>query len=307
MKIRVIVNPRAGAGAAGRKIPRIRSAFASAGMALDLVETAGPGDATALARKATGDGVDVIVVVGGDGTLNEVAQAYLDESASPLEGPALAIVPQGTGGDFRKTFGIERDVDIAVKRLLAAVPRPLDLGVIEVAGDRGPPVRRAFVNIASFGVSGRIDRLVNESPKWMGGRAAFAIGSLRAMSTYRNAPVSIRVDGKPLYEGRIFVAAIANGRFFGGGMQVAPEARPDDGAFDVVVLGDMTFAESIRVGPKLYAGTHLGAPRVHTARGRTVEAFPLDSNAVYVDADGETPGRLPLVARMFPGALRILA
>jgi YegS/Rv2252/BmrU family lipid kinase len=307
MKIRVIVNPKAGAGAARRKLPQIERALRNHGVAHETVETRAPGDATELSRRARNDGVEVLVVVGGDGTLNEVSQAYLDDGGAPLPGPALAIIPAGTGGDFRRTLGIDKDADLSVARFLASEPRSVDLGIVELTGDRGEPVRRAFVNIASFGVSGRIDRLVNESPKWIGGRAAFALGSLRAMSTYRNAPVTIRVDGTPWYEGRVVVGAIANGRFFGGGMQVAPEADPTDGRFDVVVLGDLTFAESLRVGPKLYAGKHLGSPRVLSTRGTIVEAAPLDDRPVYVDADGETPGRLPLRATIAPGALRFLA
>lgn len=307
MKIRVIVNPKAGAGAARRKVPQIERALRNHGVSYDTVETRAPGDAADLSRRARNDGIELIVVVGGDGTLNEVSQAYLDEEGRIVPGPALALIPAGTGGDFRRTLGVEKDADLAVARLLASEPRSVDLGILELTGERGEPVRRAFVNIASFGVSGRIDRLVNESPKWIGGRAAFALGSVRAMSTYRNAPVTIKVDGKPWHEGRVVVGAIANGRFFGGGMQVAPEADPTDGRFDVVVLGDLTFAESVRIGPRLYTGKHLGSPRVLFTRGTVVEAAPLDDRPVYIDTDGETPGRLPLRATISPGALRFRA
>jgi len=307
MKIRVIVNPKAGAGAAGKKVPRVRGALAKSGAEFEVVETAGPGDATQLARRAARDGVDVIAVVGGDGTLNEVAQAYVDDAGAAVQGPEVAVIPAGTGGDFRRTVGLGRDPEAAVRRLLEAEPRPVDLGLLDVGAGSAQPTRRVFVNIASFGVSGRIDHIVNRSPKWMGGQAAFAIGSLRAMSTYRNAPVSVKVDGKPWYEGRVFVTAIANGRYFGGGMQIAPDADPSDGLFDVVVLGDMSFAETLTVAPRIYRGKHLGAPRVHTTRGTLVEATPLDGNPVYIDADGETPGHLPLSARLLRGALRLRA
>lgn len=307
MKIRVIVNSKAGAGAAGRKIPHIVRALDAARVAYDVAETRAPGDATALARQARLDGVDVIAVVGGDGTLNEVGQAYIDEEGNPVPGPALGLVPAGTGGDFRRALGLEQDPGAAVRRLLASKPRLIDLGVVDLTGDRGEPVRIAFVNIASFGVSGRIDRLVNQSPKWMGGRLAFAVGTIRAMSTYRNAPVAVRVDGKPWYEGRVVVVAIANGRFFGGGMHVAPRADVSDGLFDVVVIGDRTFAESLRGSSALYAGKHLDTPKVTWTRGEHVEAVPLEADAVYIDTDGETPGRLPLSARVIPGALTLRA
>jgi diacylglycerol kinase family enzyme len=191
--------------------------------------------------------------------------------------------------------------------MLDSAVRPLDLGILELVGDDGGPLLTTFVNIASFGVSGKIDRLVNESPKWMGGQLAFFVGSLRALSTYRNAAVTVRVDGEPWYEGRVVVVAIANGRYFGGGMHIAPRADPGDGLFDVVVMGDMPFAESLRLAPRVYKGTHLEQPRILSTRGSVVEADVLGDTSVFIDADGETPGRLPLRARMAKGALRIRA
>jgi YegS/Rv2252/BmrU family lipid kinase len=303
MNVRVIVNPTAGAGAASRKVQVIRRALSEAGVAHQVAETTHPGHATALAAEARRDGVDTIAVVGGDGTLNEVVQAYLGESGAPLPGPALAVVPAGTGGDFRRALGLGKDAAEAVTRMLTGSLRAVDLGVVEVVGERGEPVRRAFVNIASFGVSGKIDRLVNRSPKWMGGRVAFAVGTVRAMTTYRNAPVAILVDGTPWYEGRMVVTAVANGPYFGGGMKVAPLANPCDGLLDVVVVGDVGFAESLQLGTGIYSGRHVDHSKVQTTRGTEVEARPLDRHPVYVDADGETPGRLPFHARLFPGAL----
>jgi len=307
MKIRVIVNPRAGAGAAGRKVPRVVAALRAARVDHELCLTQGPGDATALALQAIADAVDVVAIVGGDGTLNEVCQAYVGPDGEPRKGPALALVPAGTGGDFRRIYGLGRQPEPAIERLLAQAPRPLDLGVVELTSDRGELVRRAFVNIASFGVSGRIDRLVNEGPKWLGGRLAFALGTVRAMSTYRNARVKITVDDAPFYQGPVVVGAIANGRFFGGGMQVAPNADPADGLFDVVVLGDLGFGDSLALSPRFYKGKHVSHPLVHSTRGRVVEATPMDDRPVFVDTDGETPGRLPLRARIYPGALSIRA
>jgi diacylglycerol kinase (ATP) len=307
MKIRVIVNPKAGAGAAGQKIPELKRAFLARGVECEVNETRAPGDATRLSALARTDGAQLLVVMGGDGTMNEVSQAYIDGSGTPIEGPPLGIVPAGTGGDFRRSFDLGKSVDEAVARILGSEPKPLDLGILELTADDGRPARTTFVNIASFGVSGRIDRLVNGSPKWMGGRIAFFLGTLRAMSTYKNAPVSIRVDGKPWHEGRVVTGAIANGRYFGGGMHIAPRADPTDGVFDIVVMGDMPFAESLRLTPAVYKGTHLSEPRVLSTRGTTVEADALGPSPVFIDCDGETPGRLPLRARIAGGALKIRA
>jgi len=304
----VLVNPKAGSGAAARKIPAISRALGRVGLSHDVVETRGRGDAPRLVAEARTDSVDCLAVVGGDGTLNEVCQAYLDHHGAPVSGPALALIPAGTGGDYRRTFGIEDDVEQAVQRLKQSDPRPVDLGALELSSDSGQRVIRAFINIASFGIGGHTDRIVNSSPKWLGGRASFFIGTLRAMATYKNQPVTLKVDGKPYLEAPIFNVAVANGRYFGGGMKIAPDADPGDGLFDVVALHDLTRAQGIALASKIYKGAHLGSHGVRVARGALIEASPLRATTeVLIDMDGETPGRLPLVARVVPGALELIA
>ncbi len=307
MKIRIVVNPKAGSGAAERRLPEIQRELMRAGLGHDVSRTSGPGQAGQLVRQAAADGIDCVVLVGGDGTLNEAAQGYLDAGGNPIPGPDLALIPAGTGGDFRKTFDLGSSIEEAVHRLRDANPRAMDLGILEATGHDGKRVVRAFVNITSFGLGGLTDRIVNSSPKWMGGRAAFFIGAVRALAVYRNAPVVVRVDGKLCIEGPIMNVAIANGRFFGGGMKIAPNADPSDGLFDVVALGDLTRSESLALTRKIYLGTHLGTEKVSSTRGALVEAEPMRSrDEVLIDMDGETPGRLPLTARIAPAALRIL-
>jgi diacylglycerol kinase family enzyme len=139
----------------------------------------------------------------------------------------------------------------------------------------------------------------------MGGRAAFFIGSLRAMATYENAPVAVTLDGEKWFEGRVVNVAVANGQYFGGGMRIAPEADPSDGRFDVVAIGDLTLGESLGLSKRLYSGKHLGMPKVRHERASRVEARPLGTRPVLIDLDGEAPGRLPLRARIAAGALRL--
>lgn len=308
MDLAVVVNPQAGSGAARKRLPEIRSRLGAAGIRYRVLETRGPGDAARRVAEARDAGADCVAIVGGDGTLNEACQAYVGEDGAPLDGPALALLPAGTGGDFRKTFGVEDDVDSAISRMLASEPRPIDLGVIELTADDGSPRRRAFLNITSFGLGGLTDRIVNAGPKWIGGRAAFFLGALRATLVYRNAPVAVVCDGATVHEGPVLNVAIANGRFFGGGMMVAPDAEPDDGLFDVVTLGDLGRAEGLALSTRIYGGTHLRARKVSARRAAVVEARPLRSGAeVLIDMDGETPGRLPLTARVLPKALRLRA
>jgi len=307
MKLHVLVNPKAGSGSAARKIPEIVRALERAGLPHRVVQTRGPGDAARLVREARADGVDCIAVVGGDGTLNEVSQGYLDASGAPLRGPDLALIPAGTGGDFRRTLRVPTEVSAAVERLAAAEPRALDLGVLELTSPRGETRRHAFINITSFGIGGLTDRIVNESPKWMGGRAAFFLGTLRAMFAYENAPVRVKVDDRVFLEGRVLNVAIANGRYFGGGMKIAPDADPGDGAFDVVALGDIGRLQGVALSRRIYEGTHTRESGVTLTRGARVEAEALGRAEVLIDMDGETPGRLPLVASIARGIVRVRA
>ena len=308
MKLRVISNPTAGSGSALRRLPHLKRLLTDRGIIADFVETRAPGDATRLVHEARGDGVECLLVMGGDGTLNEVSQGYLDPDGQPLPGPDLALAPSGTGGDFRKSFGLGTSLEEAVDRLSSAAPRPLDLGLLELTAHSGQTIRRAFLNITSFGLGGLTDRLVNAGPKWIGGRAAFFVGSLRALLSYENAPVRLRVDGALCLEAPIVNVALANGQYFGGGMKIAPNADPTDGLLDVIAMHDMTRAQGVALAPRLYQGTHIGQPGVRIARGSLIEAESLVPRAeVLIDMDGETPGRLPLVARLAKGALRIRA
>ena len=302
----VVVNPRAGSGSAARKAPRLARRLKRAGIEHELVETRSPRDATRIAQQARDADADCLVVLGGDGTLNEICQAYVDSDAQPIPGPDLVIAPGGTGGDFRKTFGFGDGVEETVRRVAQAKTRPLDLGILELRSARDEPLTRVFVNIASFGIGGLVDHLVNQSPKWWGGRAAFLLGSLRAWGVYRNTPMRVRVDGDTWLESPVFNLALANGRYHGGGMQIAPTADPSDGLLDVVALCDLSRVEAVSIMRKVYQGRHLGARGVRVTRGSIVEAEPIQrADAVLIDLDGETPGRLPARARIVPAALNL--
>jgi YegS/Rv2252/BmrU family lipid kinase len=308
MKLRVLSNPSAGGGSATARLPKLKRLLESRGIPAEFVETRAPGDAARLVHEARADGVECLLVMGGDGTLNEVSQGYLDPEGKPLPGPDLALLPSGTGGDFRKSFGLGTALEEAVDRLSLAEPRPLDLGLLELTSHSGETIRRAFLNITSFGLGGLTDRLVNAGPKWIGGRAAFFLGSLRALLSYDNAPVRLRVDGEVCLEAPIVNVALANGQYFGGGMKIAPDADPSDGLLDVIAMHDLTRAQGVALAPRIYQGTHVGQRGVRVLRGSVIFAESLVPRAeVLIDMDGETPGRLPLTARVAKGALRIRA
>jgi YegS/Rv2252/BmrU family lipid kinase len=299
----LIVNPRSRNGATGRRaqslVRRLRAELGP----LEVERTRAPRDAERIAREAVRAGCDRLVVAGGDGTLSEVATGLL---AAGLGGYAtIGALPLGTGGDFLRTLGVPRDLDAAIACLREGKPRPLDAGAATFTDAAGRPARAHFVNVASLGVSGRVVEFANRAPRALGGRVAFLLGTLHAIARHRPEPVALRVDGERVHAGPLVLAAAANGRFFGGGMCIAPEARTDDGLFDVVAVRALGRAALLRRLPLIYRGAHLADPAVRMRRGRVVEAEPL-GGPVPVELDGEPLGRLPARFEVLPGALSIL-
>jgi diacylglycerol kinase family enzyme len=187
--------------------------------------------------------------------------------------------------------------------IAAGERRKIDVGKLGFVATDGSPATRMFANIASFGVSGVVDRLVNESGKKLG-RLSFLWATARATLSYTNQRVQLVFDGKDRVEATINTVAVANGRYFGGAMMVAPHAEVDDGAFDVVAIGDLGFADLVTSGRRLYKGTHLTMDKVTTRRAKVVEAEGIDPGAVIeLDVDGESPGRLPARFEIVPAAL----
>lgn len=305
-EIPLVVNPRAGAGKASKRLPRLLRSLRAAGANPIVHHTRHPGHATELVRQLLSEGAAGVAVVGGDGTVNEAVNGFFDARGEPIApGAWLGPLPCGTGGDFRKTARIPEAPEAMAERLVASTPKPIDVGWITFVDHDGRDAHRAFLNVASFGIGGLVDRLVNESPKWMGGRAAFFVGSIRALGQYRNRLVRFQVDGQDPREARVINVAIANGQYFGGGMHIAPEAELDDGLFDVVSLERQGIAEQLSLTKALYDGTLLRQSGVEFTRGTTIRAEPLEGLPVELDVDGEAPGRLPATFELRSGVLRL--
>lgn len=304
MRILAIVNPRSRAGATAKRWPAVEEKLRAALGPIEVERTRGPRDAERIAREGVRAGVELVIVAGGDGTLSETAAGLL--GAGLARYAELAPLPLGTGGDFVRGLGLPAGLDAAIARLAAAKAHRFDAGRIALQDRQGRPLTTYFVNIASAGISGLVTELVNRAPKTFGGRASFLIGTLRAIARWRAAPVRLRIDGETVHEGPLDLVAVANGSYFGGGMLVAPEARPDDGWFDVVWIRGTSKAKLVRNVPRLYRGGHVEQQEVSVQRGTCVEAEPLDPDAeIWVEVDGEPIGRLPARFELLPGALSL--
>jgi diacylglycerol kinase (ATP) len=235
----------------------------------------------------------LLVVVGGDGTVNEVVNGVVGTEAE------VAILPSGTGEDFGSTHGIPGRFDDAVRVALAGDTRLIDVGRVELAGGTS----RLFANVGSAGMSGAVARRANAITKALGGRATFFYALTREFLAWQNTQVEVELDGGVRREGRMHDVIVANGRYHGGGMKLAPDARQDDGLFEVVTIGDVSKLDFITTAPKLYSGRYLSHPKVELLRSSTVAIDAAEPLPLEVDGEpiGTTPARFTIV----PSALRL--
>ena len=301
-----VVNPHSWGDRTGAIWPAIEDKLRHAIGPVEVVFTDAPMAGERLTRQALEEGMEQIIAVGGDGTINEVINGFF-ENGKPINPEAVvAVLTSGTGADFRRTFGMPDDLDQQIERLAVSEIRPIDLGKLTYTRDSGREGVRYFNNIAGFGLSGATDRAVNRLTfgKKFGGRFAFQWGMIKALLTYRNKPVRIQVDDHFNKILNVSTAAVCNGQFFGSGMHMAPNARPDDGLFDVVIVHDLGLIHLIRGIKPLYRGEHLDDDHVTVVQGKRVIARPAGGpDEILLDVDGETPGRLPATFEILPEAI----
>jgi diacylglycerol kinase (ATP) len=310
-RTRAIVNPNSSHGRTRSNWPKMHQALEAALGPVEVAFTDAQNAATQHTRAALQDGVDLIIAVGGDGTVNEVVNGFFlppTTTDNLLVRPQaeLALFTSGSGGDFRKTFDLPLDIPGQVARLAAADTRAIDIGRLDYIDHDGNPAARYFNNIASFGLSGLVSRRVNEAnlSKRINSRFAFFWASLRSLFGYQMPRVRIIVDDQPPLELGVNTVGVCNGRYFGAGMHFAPNARPDDGKFDIIVMHDMTLRETLRDPNAIYRGTHIQHPKVLSLTGRRLVAEVLPGPPALLDVDGETPGRLPATFTILPAVLK---
>ncbi|MCH8889629.1 MAG: diacylglycerol kinase family lipid kinase [Myxococcales bacterium] len=299
----MIANPRSRNRAASRRLKSLEAKLRSALGPLDIECTRAPRDAERIAREGVRSGIERIIVAGGDGTLSEVVTGLL--SAQLGDYAVIGLLPLGTASDFARSLGQPPNVDAAIERLAAGKTLRVDAGRVTYRTDDRQEVTGYFANVASFGLSGVVDELVNRTTKVFGGRMSYMIGTVRGIARYRSGPVSISVDGELVFDGPLAVAAVANGPYFGGGMRIAPNARIDDGVFDWVIVPGMSRCALLRKFPLLYRGSHIRDPQILQGRGRVIEACGV-AGPIRLDVDGESLGVLPARFELLPGAIRLI-
>ncbi|MEP6819568.1 MAG: diacylglycerol kinase family protein [bacterium] len=307
----VIVNPESAGGATRDAWPGIASEFGTHFGSFTAKFTKHVGEASELAAHAARKGTKLIIACGGDGTISEVANGILS-AGSEAE---LGILPSGTGGDFRRTIGIPARVAAAARILRTGQARLIDVGKITFTNDDGELESLYFLGVASFGMSADViarvkeggpDWLPTKGPKWLTGRLSFAVAMLQTAAKKSATRVVVQLDDDPAHHMTVANLCIANARYFGGGMKIAPNAMLTDGKFDVVSVGDLGAARILANAPRLYVGAHLSMADVGHALAAKVSARSVDKNeTVEVEVDGEIPGHLPATFQILPKALRV--
>jgi diacylglycerol kinase (ATP) len=302
----LLVNPAAGGGRGKKRAASLAPLLEAAGADVSVRVASSAAETASLAAGAVAEGVDVLGVVGGDGTVNLVLPALRGAAT------ALAIVPTGTGDDNARTFGHAIKADAELATLIATGEiRQVDLGIAATAlvdaatgrvDDNGTGPERPFLSVICAGFDSAVNARANELT-WPGGQARYLRALLSTLYNFKPITYRITEDGGEPYELRGMLMAIGNGRTYGGGMQVCPVADPEDGLLDVTILTEMSKGAFLKAFPKVYSGTFTEHPAVRMLKVHRIEV----AGDAVAFADGEPFGPLPATVTVEPGALRVVS
>ncbi len=300
LKIQVIINPESNRGRTRKRWNQIKEGLKSFLKEFKYEFTEKPLQAMEISRLALKEGIELIVGVGGDGTINEIANGFYEDKKIINPKASLGIVPSGTGCDFTRSLNIPLGLKSSLKMITQAPSCLIDTGRVRYKNHANEDEERYFLNVSDFGIGGEVVRRMNENR--MERKASSYLKCLiSTFIAYKNKRLKIKIDSEDLPLDEYLVGTVSNGRIFGKGMKIAPYAKLDDGLFDVVLVKGMKMLEFFRNVWKIYAGTHLGHPKISLIRGTTVEASAADEGEdVLIEVDGEQIGKLPATFEIIP-------
>lgn len=313
----LIVNPRSGGGKTGEVFDKMRRPIEGIVGPVDVAFTENPRHAVELARDAALNGREIVVAVGGDGSIHEVASGLMLARAQ-LPGNTLktrlGIIGQGTGGDFRRTLGIAHRLDQYCKAIAGGHTKCIDIGKMSYADHSGNPQEGFFINILSMGLGGLVDQYVADMGRNLGGTMTYFVASVRGLIKSRIGQLKCTLSNSKTgaepkeYTFQSRLLAVCNGRYFGSGMEAAPMALPDDGIFEVIDLGHAPKLKFFASSSRLYTGSHMNSPDVQHFQCDRIDVELLNPEAgdtFILDVDGEPLGRLPISIELIPKAIEV--
>jgi len=304
-RVTFLVNPSSAGGKTARfwkkREQELRVAFPFA----EVQFTQARRDATELARVAQARGQELVVAVGGDGTVHEVVNGLMaDASRTAEQRSALAILPSGTGSDFARSLDVGSNFDQALTTLREGKSAWVDLG--RVTAPDGDSRAEWFNNVASFGVTGDVVARIQRSRKWLGTKPTYLWAAVATLLRYRNAPVTLQFDREPSFDCKLKAVAVGNGRYFGGGMCIAPDARLQTNRFQAVVVGDLGRLVAVKRLGETYGGQRIDHPLVEYRDCQQLLATTTSGRKIGVELDGEAWGELPARFEVVPRCLRVV-
>lgn len=303
-KVIFVVNPVSGGGRTRKQWQVVDSVLRDKGYGFDVKYTERPMHACQITSEALQSGYNHVIAVGGDGTINEVLNGFYQNAADGDCKAALSVIPMGTGSDFARVLSISTNVEYIEKLLTNSQVRACDVIRATYTDWNGKSATRCFINVADLGIGSETVIRVNKSNKAWGGFLSFLIAFLSSVIFFKSPDFTVEVDDEIVYTGKSSMVAINNGKYFGGGMMIAPMAEIDDGIMEVIILEDMSTLEFLAALPGVYKGNHLSNPKIRLARGRDVRI--LSEKKVSLEMDGESPGVGDLVLQILPADLKLL-
>ncbi|MBN2346817.1 MAG: diacylglycerol kinase family lipid kinase [Candidatus Aminicenantes bacterium] len=304
-KVHVIVNPCSARGRTAKHWELIKEAIRSHFREFKYVFTEKPRQATEIARELLRDGFDLLIGVGGDGTLNEISCGFFNAGSDRAinQEAAVGIIPSGTGSDFIRFMRVPREFERSAARIKNSPSRRIDIGKITYGRAGGASRVQYFVNVADFGLGAEVIRNLSRVQTARRGAFTYYRGLLSTLMSYRNKKVHMTLDDGRHLEGEYLIGAVANGRIFGGGMIIAPQAEPDDGFFDLVLVEAMKKLEIVASSRLLYSGTIASHPKVRILKTRKIHVDSPDP--VHIEYDGEVGESLPAEFSIVERALNL--
>jgi diacylglycerol kinase (ATP) len=305
LKTQVIVNPESNKGRTRHRWAQIKEALKVFLKEFKYEFTEKPFQAIDISRAAIREGSELIVGVGGDGTINEIANGFFDGKTIINPKTVMGIVPSGTGCDFIRSLHIPSNLKKAMQVITQAPSPAIDIGIASFQTRRGFKEERYFLNVADFGFGGEVLERMNQN-RAKRKAASYLKSTLATFFHYKNKRIKIKVDGKEMPQAEYLIGAISNGQIFGKGMKIAPNARLDDELFDIILVKGMRVWEFLRNVWKIYAGTHLSHPKISFLQGKRIETIPENPyEEILIEIDGEQVGKLPATFEIVPRSLSV--
>jgi YegS/Rv2252/BmrU family lipid kinase len=303
-KTHVIINPASGGGKTGKRLDEILNYldryFTNK---YSLCVTQKPLEASVSAKQAIRDGCELIIAVGGDGTIQETVNGFFADGLLINPDCHLGIVNCGTGQGFARSLGLPPGLDQQLDIISNGKSRAIDIGKIVFSTENGEQKERYFVNECQAGIGGEVVKSVQSKHKRLGGRLAFGLSSLSKIFSYPNRLITVEIDKKPGITQRFIGVVMANGNSMAGGMSLTPGAIVDDSLLDILLIMGQSIPQRLWNFPRIYSGKHIDLPKFNCCRGKSIKLYSMEP--VLVEADGELLGFLPCKVEVLPAAIKV--